>query len=296
MDKKEKFSKRFNAKQISCTIFVTLMIVYNVLENFISSGFDISKFRSLSFWATLVISNFCIIAIMLASRSVRRDDLLNNNADILGWKDNIARMHKTINENALLSALDDRIARDNFERKKRAYRCKILRKIDFWGETKVKGDKQKTRPIDKRRQKLQERLAALDCTQYGVKGDFDLDHIKVKYEPIHRSTLFSIQSIPHNDDDQLENREAEYIGRTLILKKLIAVIAFGVLFRGIIPPEFNDVNIVHAVISAIIKVAQSVWAIYLGVSDGTYFVNTVIVDRLKKRYDYLQNFLDQTKV
>lgn len=281
--------KKYSTKQITCTIFVVLMIVFNVLMDFGKAGFDMAQFKSLPFWAVLISSNIGIVAITLASRSVRRDGLMKSSDEIKTWRDNIALMHEKINESCLSQALDETIARDNFDRKKKAYRSKIMRKVEFCGDKEF---------LRKRKEKLEALVQKIDRVKYDdVKNDrareFDLEHIRIKYPEVRRTTLFSSQSIPHtSSEDSLETAESSYIWQNLIFKRIIAVIAFGVILRGILW-DFTVTNPLTASMNAVIKVAQSIWAIYIGVSDGAYFVENVMVEKLKKRNDYLQNFLDE---
>lgn len=280
--------KRVSLRQIVMSGSIILFILYDILQRYVDANFDVSIYKDPEFWITLALSNISIIAITLIARSSRKDYLINNNEDIKTLRKEIAANHKKINTLHLMDNLKEQIAKDNFARKKQAYRIRLMRRAAMCGNIKL---------LQKKKMQLLAQVESLDQIKYDKdKENWDiLDGVRVRYDEIRVQDLFS--GAARNKTVQVtyayDDRGA--VGR-LLVNKAMYLLAFSVLFRGLALTAVSSAQVLPAIIDGVVRVVQAAWAYWIGAGDAEYCICNIFTDTLRARNDYLKQIVGDQPV
>lgn len=274
--------KRVSLRQIVMSGSIILFILYDILQRYVDANFDVSIYKDPEFWITLALSNISIIAITLIARSSRKDYLINNNEDIKTLRKEIADNHEQINTLHLMEKLEAQIDRDNFDRKKQAYRIRLMRRAAMCGNIKL---------LQKKKMQILAQVESLDQIQYNKENWGILDGVRVRYDEIRAQDLFS--GAARNKTVQVtyayDDRGA--VGR-LLVNKAMYLLAFSVLFRGLALTAVSSAQVLPAIIDGVVRVVQAAWAYWIGAGDAEYCICNIFTDTLRARNDYLKQIID----
>lgn len=278
--------KRVSLRQIVMSGSIILFILYDILQRYVDANFDVSIYKDPEFWITLALSNISIIAITLIARSSRKDYLINNNEDIKTLRKDIADNHEQINTLHLMEKLEAQIDRDNFDRKKQAYRIRLMRRAAMCGNIKL---------LQKKKMQILAQVESLDQLQYNKENWGILDGVRVRYDEIRVQDLFS--GAARNKTVQVtyayDDRGA--VGR-LLVNKAMYLLAFSVLFRGLALTAVSSAQVLPAIIDGVVRVVQAAWAYWIGAGDAEYCICNIFTDTLRARNDYLKQIVGDQPV
>lgn len=120
----------------------------------------------------------------------------------------------------------------------------------------------------------------------------DISFLKVKYNKIRISTIFSKTILKNNEDDNLDDGEEKEVGR-LLVNKVLCILAFGVLGSSM---AFGVKTFATAfLITTCIKLFQTAYAVLVGGTDGQNFARGTMLSKMKLRLDFVQKFLEKQK-
>ena len=254
----------FSLRQFTMILVVVFGVAANIAVDYLRVGFDASIF---AYWINLCISQGAVIIIMFCLYSVTSEREENANAEIKDLRRAIYKAHCDLSKYALLDKFDEYVYLQNIYRKKKAYTNKMQRKI-FHAKT------------DERKKELEAEL------KHGLEI---IESIKVKYNKIRISTIFSSSSLPQTDDEDLEDGRSRATYK-MLLNKVVSIIAFGVLLSMLVfdPQSFS----LGLIVKTCVKIFQAAYAMYIGGSDGVRYVRGPLLTALDNRAQFIQKFIE----
>ena len=260
----------FSLRQFTMIIVVLFGAAANILSDYLTPGFDPSIFYSPAYWINLCISQAAVIVIMFCVYGFTAEREESANTEVKKLRATIYKAHCDLSELGLSDGFDKYVAEQNLERKKRAYKKKMERKI-FRART------------DKRRNRLKDKMS---------RGLEMIESIRVRYNRIRIATIFSRASLPLTEDGDIEDGRIKTTRRMLI-NKVTSIIAFGVLLSMItLDPKTFAWGLI---IKTFIKVFQAAYAMYVGGSEGVNYVRGPLLTALDNRTQFVQKFIDSNK-
>ena len=114
----------------------------------------------------------------------------------------------------------------------------------------------------------------------------------VKYIPVKTSTIFARVDEGSNDDDDLSGNEPAQVGK-LISRKLFIVISISFAFSTLFFTGGNlGLGLIASTFMKLFRIAASAFA---GATDGTHFVKDTLVNKMNRRIDFIQKFLESER-
>lgn len=260
----------FSIRQMLMAAIVIFCTLANVLMDYLAPGFNFDIFLNPAYWISLVVQQTAVVMIMLCVYSFMIDKETQSNTDIAALRKTLSTAHCKLSEYGLTEKFDDYVYVKNYERKKRAYRAKMERKI-FKAKT------------DEKRKALEEERD---------KGLKSIKFIKVKYEKIIIAEIFSKASLVKPEDESMSENRNKATAK-MLCNKIISVVMFGVLLGTI---GFEPVNVGwNILIKTFIKLFQAAYAVYVGGSEGISFARGNLLSALGNRAKFVQLFIDANK-
>lgn len=260
----------FSIRQMLMAAIVLFCTLANILMDYLAPGFDFDTFLNPAYWISLVVQQVAVVMIMLCVYSFMIDKETQGNEDIAALRKTLSAAHCKLSEYGLTQKFDDYVYVKNYERKKRAYRIKMERKI-----FRAKTD-------DWRKALEEERDKGLACIKF----------IKVKYEKIIIAEIFSRASLVNPEDESMSEHRNKATAK-MLCNKIISVVMFGVLLGTI---GFEPVNVGwNILIKTFIKLFQAAYAVYVGGSEGISFARGNLLSALGNRAKFVQLFIDANK-
>lgn len=265
-----KTKDNFTLRQLVMVCIVLFGTVANIAMDYLTIGFDAGIFMSPAYWINLAMGQSAIIMIMLCVYSFMADREENSNPEIQQMRNQLAAAHFALSEYALSRKFDDYVYIKNRERKIRAYRVRMERKI-FKAKT------------DEKRKELQEQLD---------KGLASIEYLRVKYDKIHIVEIFSHAELTHTDDKSM----SAHSGRTtakMLRNKVLGIVAFGVLLGSM---AFDSRAFGWGLlVNSFIKLFQAAYAVYAGGSTGIRFARGSLLSALENRAGFVQQFIEANR-
>lgn len=265
-----KAKDNFTIKQMLMVAIVFFCTMANVLMDYLAPGFNFIIFLNPAYWIALAVQQVAVIMIMLCVYSFMIDKETQSNEDIAAFRKTLSVAHCKLSEYGLTQKFDDYVYVKNYERKKRAYRIKMERKI-FKAKT------------DERRKALEEERD---------KGLASIKFIKVKYEKIIIAEIFSRASLINPEDESMSEHRNKATAK-MLCNKILSVVMFGLLLGSI---GFEPVKVGwNMLIKTFIKLFQAAYAVYVGGSEGIGFARGNLLSALGNRAKFVQLFIDDNK-
>lgn len=267
---KLKVKDSFSIRQLIIVAIVLFCTAANIIMDYMAPGFDPSVFRNPAYWMSLAVQQSAVVLIMLCVYSFMIDKEIQSNADIAELQKLLSSAHCKLSEYSLTQKFDDYVYIKNFQRKKRAYRTKMERKI-FKAKT------------DEKRKALESEMN---------KGLKSLTYIKVRYEKIRITEIFSKATLVYPDDESM----SDHMGTTtakMLRNKVIGIVMFGVLLSSL---SFDPLGFGWSMlIKTFIKLFQAAYAVYVGGSEGVRFARGNLLSALQNRAKFVQEFIESNK-
>lgn len=257
----------FTLKQLAMAAIVAFGTAAYIIADYIAFGFDASIFSDPAYWINLVIGQSAVTIIMFTVYNFTSDREESANAEVIRLRQEIYRAHCSLTKYGLSEKFDDYVYLKNLERKKFAYTHRMQRKIH---RTKK----------DDRRKVLQKEL------EEGLKI---VESLKVRYNKVSISEIFSRAVLPHSDDEDLSDGKAETT-RQMLLNKVVSIVMFGILLSTLSyqPKAFSGI-----LLSSFVKLFQAAYAIYAGGSAGVAYVRGKLLTSLDNRAQFIQKFVEK---
>jgi len=260
----------FSIRQLVMVALVLFCTVANIIMDYMAPGFDASVFANPAYWISLIVQQGAIILIMLCVYAFMIEKESQSNDDIKKLKQLLATAHAKLSEYDLTQKFDDYVYVKNYQRKRKAYRIKMERKI-----FKAKTD-------EKRKMLETERDRGLASLQF----------IKVKYEKIKIVEIFSNATLISPDDESM----ADHMDKTtakMLRNKVVGIVLFGVLLSAV---TFDPLGFGwNMLIKTLIKLFQAAYAVYVGGSEGVRFACGNLLSALQNRAKFVQQFIESNK-
>lgn len=273
---KPKLKINMSVKQTTLYLILFFSFFANILVDYISFGFDISMFTNAPYWLKLLTTNSVLILLTIVSRGSSKEKELNNNEIIKGYRKELYNANVTINKYGLVENFIEYIKEVNIKREKEAYKNKLIKKYNSPFVNQLKKDE------------IAKKIGNIDKIE-------DYDKYKLKYERITFSSIFNSIEINNTSSERLTVNNKKAI-INLILNKIIYIFCFSILVASILnETKFSDGITIALMLNTVIKVMQCSWAIYVGYSDGIYYVQEDIRTVLANRITFVQRFLENNK-
>lgn len=258
----------FTLRQLAAVFVIIFGVAANILSDYLTAGFDASIYSDPAYWINLAISQGAVIVIMLCMYSLMSEREEQGNEAVGKLRQDIYKAHCLLTRYGLAEKFDDYVYVQNITRKKRAYTRLMERKI-FRAKT------------DKKRAELKAKL------DEGLKI---IESLRVRYNKIRISTIFSRASLPCLDDENLDDGNARTT-RRMLLNKIVGIIAFGVLLSSL---TFDARTFgLGLVVKTFIKLFQAAYAMFAGGNEGVHYVRGPLLSALDNRAAFIQKFLDR---
>lgn len=249
--------------------------------DYVNAGFDTKVFKDTSYWVELGLTVLSVIFVALSARAFAREREINVNKDVREVQEKIKGAHEGLVSHDLITKFENYVKQRNDEKKLSAYTAYIQRRMMF-------------SRIDKKKYwaaKLETAERDIHC--FKVEGK----HIKVgsrriKFVPIKTSTIFSGVDLNSNDDDDLSGNEGKAISKMLI-QKLTMIIAMSFAFSTLF--FTNQAIGLGVIVSTLAKLFRIASSAFTGMTDGASFIKYTLQDKMKRRLDFIQKFLEQEK-
>ncbi len=258
----------FTLRQLAAVFVIIFGVAANILSDYLTAGFDASIYSDPAYWINLAISQGAVIVIMLCMYSLMSEREEQGNEAVGKLRQDIYKAHCLLTRYGLAEKFDDYVYVQNISRKKRAYTRLMERKI-FRAKT------------DKKRAELKAKL------DEGLKI---IESLRVRYNKIRISTIFSRASLPCLDDENLDDGNARTT-RRMLLNKIVGIISFGVLLSSL---TFDARTFgLGLVVKTFIKLFQAAYAMFAGGNEGVHYVRGPLLSALDNRAAFIQKFLDR---
>lgn len=260
----------FSIRQLVMVALVLFCTAANIIMDYMAPGFDASVFANPAYWISLIVQQGAIILIMLCVYAFMIEKESQSNDDIKKLKQLLATAHAKLSEYDLTQKFDDYVYVKNYQRKRKAYRIKMERKI-----FKAKTD-EKRKMLETKRDR----------------GLASLQFIKVKYEKIKIVEIFSNATLISPDDESM----ADHMDKTtakMLRNKVVGIVLFGVLLSAV---TFDPLGFGwNMLIKTLIKLFQAAYAVYVGGSEGVRFARGNLLSALQNRAKFVQQFIESNK-
>lgn len=238
-----------------------------VLMDYMDPEFDFSIFLDPSYWVNVAVINAAVVLLMLTVRSYCKNKEMTVNADVVALSGQIDKMFSALSERKLHTELEAYVAGINYRRKLKAYTDRLKRRL-----YRTKNERRKVK-----------------FTKLLETAETDVKYLRVRYHKVSSSELFSKLELKRENDEILSFQEAKAVGN-LILHKALGIVAFGLVGASMIP-NYKEVT-VYVVFNTVFKLLQIGMSLYVGASDGIDFVRSTVLDKLKLRLKFVQQFLE----
>nr|DAZ31929.1 MAG TPA: hypothetical protein [Caudoviricetes sp.] len=272
---------KFNLKQFFLICLLIFITASEVLMDYVHAGFDPSVFKDTSYWVELGLTVLSVIFVALSARAYSREREINANQDVKEVQAKIKGAHEGLVSHDLMTKFEDYVKQRNDEKKLSAYTAYLQRRMMFARINKKKYWAEKLETADR------------DIHCFKVAGK----HIKVgsrwiRYVPIKTSTIFSGVDLNSNDDDDLYGNEGKAISK-MVIQKLTMIVAMSFAFSTLF--FTNQVIGLGVIVSTLAKLFRIASSAFTGMTDGANFVKYTLQDKMKRRLDFIQKFLEKEK-
>lgn len=273
--------KNLNYRQFFMICILLFITVADILMDYVHAGFDATVFQQAAYWVELALSLFSVIFITLATRDFFRTKELTSNFDIITAQNKIRTAHAELINRDMVTKFESYVDKINHERKLKAYMDYLRRKIFT---------------TDRKKEYWHKRLetASVDIEFLKTVGRY----IKVgtlswvKYIPIKTTTIFADVDIGDDDEDDLSGNEPAHISK-MLTKKVTLVFAIFFSFSTLFFTS-SDVGL-GVVVSTAMKLFRIAASVYTGASDGISFIQNIMLNKMQRRLDFIQKFLEQER-
>jgi len=279
----ENVTRKFNARQFFMIAILIFITIAEILMDFVTTGFDASIFRSTAYWIELALTILSVVLVTLSVRDFFRERELSSNADIKEAQGKIKKVHGELISRDLMTRFECYVDNINNERKLKAY-------LDYLRRKKFKANKAKHKDYWQSRIET----ATNDIEFFKTIGR----SIKVsafawvKYIPVKTSTVFARVDEGNNDDDDLSGNEPAQVGK-LISRKLFMILAISFAFSTLFFTG-GDIGL-GLIASTFMKLFRIAASAFTGAMDGTHFVKDTLVNKMNRRIDFVQKFLESNR-
>lgn len=309
-----------NIKTAISVLLIVFIMAMGILVDFLRA--NLGLVTSLEYWIQTLSMQIPVIVIMLAARSIGKDNEIRKNKEYEDTKKIMDDAYVNIHTNTRkLPAFREYIDADNRQRKKDAFLIRVNQKklkvetklaairsfAQVQAEKLVAKSEKKTllkgrnfsckqrNPFTllrltinaQRERRLERRLKLLNS--YIDNADKIIVFKRVKYSQVSYATLFTDSAIRYLDEYDLRIHDARNINSMLVWKA-VGIAAMGTLFGMFVAFEIvGDPWVI--VYKAISKFVQMILGLATGMREGINFVRTEIVLRMKLRVAYVQKFL-----
>ena len=263
---------------ISSIILIIAIIGTYVIGDYVKFGGSVEFIKSWQYWFNIIINLVLTIMIMITTRDLTKNKLLDNNDTIKNNIDFIQRARRIIIGNAYSSSLDTYLIKVNEDNKIQAYNRKIENTIN-----KVNSNILTTMNYKEEKIKKLELLLNLS-------NDDKLKKV-VKFVKITKSALFSGidgKIISINDYDVLTHNTRDVL--SMVSSKALSIFVFSA-FGGSVIVDFIF-NGWGAVYSTLIKLISLLMSIISAIKQADEFVTYNVQEALNKRTELLSNFVN----
>ena len=260
----------FSLRQLVMVAVVLFCTVANVIMDYMTTRFDGTVFLNPAYWINLIVQQSAVILIMLCIYSFMADKEEQTNQGIQELRRQITAAHCNLSRYGLTQSFDDYVYVKNYERKKRAYRIRMERKIFRCKK-------------DERRKALQQELE---------QGLARIEYLNVRYESISIAEIFSHANLVQPSDESMSDRMGKTTAK-MLRNKVIGIVTFGVLLSSV---AFDPLGFGWGLlIKTFIKLFQAAYAIYVGGSEGIRFARGNLLSALENRAKFVQGFIEANK-
>lgn len=274
---------KFNMRQFFMICVLLFITMADILMDYVNAGFDPSVFKDTAYWVELALSLFSVVFVTLAARDFFRERELEQNVGVKEAQGKTKAVHSELISRDLMTRFESYVDKINAERKLKAYmdylRCKKFKarkakKKDYWqGRVETAGaDIQFFKTVGRRI-----KVSALSW---------------VKYIPVKTSTILANVDTGENDDDDLSGNEGALVGQ-MLTRKISLIVAMSFAFSTLF---FTDSNVGLGIIaSTLMKLFRIAASVYTGASDGISFIRHTLQNKMERRLDFIQKFLEKEK-
>ena len=295
-------------------IAMVLLMLIPIMTDFVRASFSTELFTDPSYWLGVVGVQVPIVILMFTSRTHGKAVEKLKNETYIKYRETITRSYIEINTRGLSQVFDAYVAEDDRMRKLNAYRDKLNRKIERYENKYEKhedGIKRRTVRLEEREREEGNPIFMLLALWHGwrmreirqkiirrqeriEKADARIKYLRVRYIPITTGIIFGELGRSKAKDEDLRIHERGEIA-TLLATKVLGIVAFGVLVTSSVVFEMRG-DWVSIVYNAVVKATQMVISIYFGTTGGQLFIRGEVLDRMRKRVTYLQQFFDKQNI
>ena len=266
-------SKPKTGKQWTLMLAVISITVVNILVDYVTTSFSYEIFTNADYWIKLALTQCMLVALVLLSRSYRKDVEIKINEFLSKISDKIGELYLDIINKSHIGLFKRYVDAEGRRRQKSAY-LKVL-------HLKLKKCKN-----EKKRAELLKCIVDADKEE-----DFPnrVGVTPVKYHKISVSMLFGNMCVKGESDENFSSEEGKDIAN-LISRRIVLIICIGVL-PYLFMPEATEFAVGY-LIKTFLKIAQIVLAISTGMSSGEQFIAGNMVEKMSNRRDFIQRFFE----
>ena len=273
--------QKINLKQFFLMCLLIFITAAEVLMDYVNAGFDASVFKETSYWVELGLTILSVVFVALSARAYARERELNVNSDIKEIQGKIRGAHEGLISHDLMTKFEEYVEKRNDEKKLSAYTAYLQRRMMF------------ARQNRKKYWAARIETANIDIHCFKVSGK----HIKIgshwiKYVPVKTSTIFSGVDLSLDDDEDLCGNEGQAISR-MVTRQLTMIVAMSFAFSTLF--FTNQAIGLGVIVSTLTKLFRIASSAFTGMNNGASFIKYNLQDKMKRRLDFVQKFLEKEK-